>query len=124
MPAFVYILKCSDGSYYTGSTRNIEQRFKQHQIGIGSQYTKTRLPVELVYLEEYSRVDEAFYREKQVQGWSRKKKEALMNSNWKKLHKLAMCQNASTSLSTISSPSVSPITNTTPSTSLSNRATK
>ncbi len=95
----MYILKCSDGSYYTGSTRNIEQRFYQHQVGKGGVYTQARLPVELVYLEEYLRVDEAFYREKQVQGWSRKKKEALMESNWQGLHELAMCQNASTSLS-------------------------
>ena len=66
---------------------------------MGSKYTKNRLPIELVYLEEYSRIDEAFYREKQVQGWTRKKKEALMRNQWKSLHELAMCQNASTSLS-------------------------
>lgn len=95
----MYILKCSDGSYYTGSTKNIEQRLDQHQSGKGSKYTKNKLPVELVYLEEYSRIDEAFYREKQVQGWTRKKKQALMQSKWNSLHELAMCQNASTSLS-------------------------
>jgi len=101
----MYILKCSDGSYYTGSTRNIDQRFDQHQIGNGSEYTKMRLPVELVYLEECSRIDDAFYREKQVQGGSRKKKEALMNSDWKTLHKLAMCQNASTQYKSLSNQS-------------------
>lgn len=103
MSSFMYILKCSDGSYYTGSTRNIEQRFNQHQSGKGAKYTATRLPVELVYLEEYTRIDEAFYREKQVQGWSRKKKEALMRSDWESLHELAKCQNASTSLSNLTS---------------------
>lgn len=51
----------------------------QHQEGTGSNYTSKRLPVKLVYCEEYDRVDEAFYREKQVQGWRRAKREALIN---------------------------------------------
>lgn len=114
----MYILKCSDSSYYTGSTKNIELRFDQHQSGKSSKYTQSRLPVELVFLAEYSRIDEAFAREKQVQGWSRKKKEALMNSDWKKLHQFAMCQNASTSLSNHASTSLSNHA----STSLSNHA--
>ncbi len=75
----MYILECTDGSYYTGSTNNLELRLAQHQAGEGANHTKKRLPVSLVYYEEYARVDEAFYREKQVQGWSRKKKEALIN---------------------------------------------
>jgi putative endonuclease len=74
----MYILKCADDSYYTGSTTDLERRFWQHQNGLGANYTKKRLPVQLVYYEEFSRIDEAFYREKQVQGWSRKKKEALI----------------------------------------------
>ena len=78
---YLYILKCSDGTYYAGSTKDIEHRFEQHQAGEGSIYTKKRLPVKLVYIEEFPRIDEAFYREKQVQGWSRAKKEALMNNN-------------------------------------------
>ena len=85
----MYILECSDGSYYTGSTRNIEQRFAQHQSGKGSKYTSTRLPVELVCVEEYERIDEAYAREIQVQGWSRKKKEALINSEYEKLPELS-----------------------------------
>ncbi|MDY0391181.1 MAG: GIY-YIG nuclease family protein [Desulfobulbus oligotrophicus] len=87
---FMYILKCSDGSYYTGSTRNLEFRLIQHQSGNGANHTKKRLPVTLVYWEEYSRVDEAFYREKQVQGWSRKKKEALIVGDAQLLPALAM----------------------------------
>ena len=75
----MYILKCADSSYYTGSTNNIIERLAQHQRGEGANYTKNRLPVELVYCKEYDRVDHAFYREKQVQGWRRKKKEALIN---------------------------------------------
>ena len=77
--AWMYILQCSDGSYYVGSTRNLDLRFLQHQSGKGSKYTSGRLPVELVYCEEYERVSDAFYREKQVQGWTRRKREALIN---------------------------------------------
>ena len=86
----MYILECIDGSYYTGSTNNLELRFEQHQNGEGSNHTKKRLPVKLLYYEEYSRVDTAFYREKQVQGWSRKKKEALMMGEQKLLSELAI----------------------------------
>ena len=86
---FMYILKFSDGSYYTGSTVNLEIRFHQHQQGEGANYTKKRLPVELIYFEEYSRIDEAFYREKQVQHWSRKKKEALIEGKYSYLPELA-----------------------------------
>ena len=74
----MYILLCADGSYYTGSTIDLERRLVQHQIGEGANHTKKRLPVSLLYYEEYQRIDDAFYREKQVQGWSRKKKEALI----------------------------------------------
>lgn len=81
MKGFMYILECSDGSYYTGSTIDLERRILQHQNGEGANHTKKRLPVTLVYYEEYQRIDDAFYREKQVQGWSRKKKEALIFGN-------------------------------------------
>ncbi|HOL30297.1 MAG TPA: GIY-YIG nuclease family protein [Paludibacteraceae bacterium] len=87
---YMYILECSDGSYYTGSTTNLELRLQQHQSGEGANHTKKRLPVTLVYYQEYSRIDEAFYREKQVQGWSRKKKEALINGNPELLPQLAV----------------------------------
>jgi putative endonuclease len=74
----MYILECSDGSYYTGSTKDLERRLWEHQNMQGANYTKKRLPVKLVYYEEYARIDEAFYREKQVQSWSKRKKEALV----------------------------------------------
>ena len=90
---YMYILECVDGSYYTGSTKNLELRIAEHQASEGANHTKKRLPVKLVYFEEYSRIDEAFYREKQVQGWSRAKKEALINNAPEKLHKLAECKN-------------------------------
>lgn len=85
----MYILECSDGSYYTGSTKDLERRLWEHQNMLGANYTKKRLPVKLVYHEEYSRIDEAFNREKQVQGWSRKKKEALIEGKPELLPKLA-----------------------------------
>ncbi|KEY19299.1 GIY-YIG nuclease family protein [Kaistella antarctica] len=77
---YMYILKCVDDSYYTGSTINLELRLAQHQNGEGANHTRKRLPVVLVYYEEYQNIAEAFYREKQVQGWSRKKKEALIEN--------------------------------------------
>ena len=83
-------LECSDGTFYTGSTNNLDLRLLQHQNGEGANHTKKRLPVKLVYYEEFQRIDEAFYREKQVQGWSRKKKEALINSQSEKLPELAI----------------------------------
>ncbi len=86
---YMYILKCSDNSYYTGSTKNLERRLWEHQNDAGANYTKKHLPVELIYYEEYERIDQAFYREKQVQGWGRKKKEALINGEVDKLPELA-----------------------------------
>ncbi len=90
---YMYILKCSDGSYYTGSTWNLEKRLAEHQAGLGANHTRKRLPVELVYCEECDRVEDAFRREKQIQGWSRKKKEALMRGDSNALHRLAECRN-------------------------------
>ncbi|MCC6276214.1 MAG: GIY-YIG nuclease family protein [Leptospiraceae bacterium] len=75
----MYILKCSDGSYYTGSTRDMGKRLFEHNSGNGANYTKSRLPVDVVYSEEYTRIDQAFYREKQVQGWTKRKKQALID---------------------------------------------
>jgi predicted GIY-YIG superfamily endonuclease len=95
MKGYMYILRCSDGSYYTGSTNNLEQRLDEHQLGIGSNFTHKFLPVQLAYFEEFDRIDEAFQREKQIQGWSRKKKEALMHRKLDDLHRLAKCQNDS-----------------------------
>ncbi len=89
----MYILECADGSYYTGSTNNLDLRLAQHQAGEGANHTKKHLPVKLVYFEEYERIDQAFNREKQVQGWSRKKKEALINDMPQKLHELSECMN-------------------------------
>ena len=87
---YTYILECSDGSYYTGSTKDLEKRWQQHQNGEGANHTKKRLPVKLVYVEEFPRIDEAFYREKQIQGWNRKKKGALIKGEHNKLPELSL----------------------------------
>ena len=86
---FVYILECSDGTYYTGSTRDLERRVQQHQAGEGAKYTKKRLPVKLIYFEELDRIDAAVYREKQIQSWSRKKKQALIDGRLDDLPELS-----------------------------------
>lgn len=86
---FMYILECADGTYYTGSARKLEQRVWQHQMKQGAEYTREKFPVKLVYFEEYRRIDEAFYREKQVQGWSHTKKRALIEGEYEDLPKLA-----------------------------------
>jgi putative endonuclease len=78
---YTYILKCSDDSYYVGFTNNIERRFEEHQEGIDSKcYTYKNRPLKLVYFEVYIDVNQAIQREKQLKGWSRKKKEALINN--------------------------------------------
>lgn len=84
---YMYILGCSDGSFYTGSTTNLRLRLEQHKSGEGAHYTMDRRPVKLLYCESYDRADEAFAREKQVQGWSRKKKIALIKGNFGELKK-------------------------------------
>jgi putative endonuclease len=86
---YMYILECSNGKYYTGSTVYLARRIEQHQKGDGANFTRKHLPVKLLFFEEYERIDFAFKREKQVQGWGRKKKEALINSEYEKLPELA-----------------------------------
>lgn len=87
------ILQCCDGTYYTGSTNNLDLRVQQHIAGEGANHTRNRLPVELIYFEEFDRIDSAFYREKQVQNWSRKKKEALIARQSEELKAAARCLN-------------------------------
>jgi putative endonuclease len=90
MPNHCYILECAEGSYYTGSTKNLELCLQQHENGEGAKHTKKRLPVKLVYAEEFDRIGEAFCREKQIQGWSRLKKEALIKGEHNQLPELSM----------------------------------
>jgi len=86
---WVYILRCADGSYYVGSTIDLEQRLATHQMGLGAVYTRRRLPVELLWSAEFSRIEDAFWFEKQVQGWSRRKREALMVGDFPALRSLS-----------------------------------
>ena len=80
---YVYILKCSDNSYYTGITNDLSRRVNEHNDGINpSCYTYTRRPVKLVFSSEFTDVTLAILFEKQVKGWSRKKKEAMINGEW------------------------------------------
>jgi putative endonuclease len=90
---FVYILKCSDESYYAGITNNLEKRINEHQSGMIRGYTSSRLPIRLVFSEKFTDVNQAIRLEKQLKGWSRKKKEALINRNLDLLVKLSNSKN-------------------------------
>lgn len=91
----MYILECDNGKYYTGSTKNLQRRLYQHFQGEGANFTRKHKPIRLVYAEEFSRVQDAYYREKQIQGWSHSKKKALIEQNFEKLQALSGCQNES-----------------------------
>ena len=85
----VYMLRCSDGSLYVGSTGCLEQRVQEHHDGVGASYTRRRRPVELVWTEERESVADAYGLEKQLQGWSRAKREALIRGDWDEIRRLA-----------------------------------
>jgi putative endonuclease len=93
MNAWVYILRCCDGRYYTGSTSNIEKRLAEHSEGTYSGFTSIRLPVTLAFSQNFSTIEEAIVAERMIKGWSQRKKEALINSDFALLHKLAKCRN-------------------------------
>ena len=93
MKGYMYILECANGKYYVGSAQDLKARIRQHQDGEGANFTWKNLPVRLVYFEEYDRIDDAYLREKQVQGWSRKKKEALIYGDKSSLHDFSKCKN-------------------------------
>ena len=86
---YVYILRCRDGSYYTGHTDNIEERLDDHYTGKTKSYTSTRRPIELVYVSEFPSRYEALSAERQIKGWSRKKKEALIMEKFHLLEKFS-----------------------------------
>ena len=90
MNAFVYILRCADDSYYVGSTRtSLEERIAQHNAGHFGGYTAKRRPVVLVWSQDFGRITDANAAERQLKGWSRAKKEALIGSDWAKISQLA-----------------------------------
>jgi len=91
---YVYILKCANDSYYTGVTNNLERRFKEHETGVDtSSYTYSRRPFKVHYVAVFQDVNEAIAFEKQVKGWSRKKKEALAEHDTDALKRLSECRN-------------------------------
>ena len=93
MPYYVYILKCADGSYYTGSTENLSIRLWQHQEGINPRaYTFSRRPVEFVWSEEVKTYHEALTHERQIKGWSRAKKEALIRGDFEGIHEIVKAE--------------------------------
>jgi putative endonuclease len=83
---FVYIVRCSDGLYYTGVTNDVERRIWEHNEGIHeNSFTFKRRPVELMYWEKFADINQAISWEKQLKGWSRKKKEALFKGDWEQI---------------------------------------
>jgi predicted GIY-YIG superfamily endonuclease len=80
---YVYILKCKDQSYYVGHADDLEKRLSEHTSGAMHCYTLNRRPIELVFTQEFSTREEAFAAERQLKGWSRAKKEALILNNWR-----------------------------------------
>ena len=85
MAYYVYILRCSDGSYYTGHTESLEVRLAAHESGDIEGYTQTRRPVTLVFSQEFHTRQETLASERQIKGWTRAKKEALIAGNWEAL---------------------------------------
>jgi putative endonuclease len=90
---YVYILECSDESYYVGVTNNVSRRFQEHQNARNSEsYTASRLPIKLLYVEEFSGPLAAIAREKQLKGWTKAKKQALIAKHFDELVDLAKKQ--------------------------------
>ena len=87
--AWTYLLECADGTYYVGSTVDLERRVAQHDAGEGAAYTRRRRPVRLVWAAQFDRIDEAFAFEKRVHGWNRRKRRALIEGRWDALPELA-----------------------------------
>ena len=97
MQFWLYVLTCADASYYIGHTDDLDKRIAEHQDGSFGGYTSKHRPVTLTYAEVYDSRDEAFLRERQLKGWSRAKKEALAQQNWKEVQRLAKSAHPSTS---------------------------
>lgn len=96
MPYAVYILKCSDGSYYTGSTRDLDGRVREHQAGEHPDaYTYSRRPLKLVWYEVTETYEEAFQWEHRIKGWSRAKKEALIRGDAEGIHEIVKAERKS-----------------------------
>ena len=95
MAFWLYMLKCADGSFYIGHSEDLEARLAQHVSGSGDSYTTTRRPVQLVFAADFPSREEAITRERQIKGWSRKKKEALCQGDWEEISRLAKSRSSS-----------------------------
>jgi len=88
--ADLYILRCADGSYYVGTARNgLELRLAEHNSASFEGYTASRRPVRLVFSEHFARITDAIATERQIKGWSRAKKEALIAGDWQQVSALS-----------------------------------
>jgi predicted GIY-YIG superfamily endonuclease len=97
MSFYVYILRCADGSYYVGHTDDLEKRLAAHQSGQVTGYTRSRRPVQLAFRQEFPAREDAFLRERQLKGWSRRKKEALIRGHWDDLTRLSRAHGSTSS---------------------------
>jgi len=86
---YTYLLRCHDSSFYAGHTEDLEARLAMHQSGVIQGYTHSRRPVQLVWYQTFPTRDEAFQAERQIKGWSRAKKEALIMRDWAQIEALA-----------------------------------
>jgi putative endonuclease len=91
MGAYIYMLSCADGSYYVGSATgsDLNRRISEHQSGIRPGYTQSRRPVQLVWSEHFDRITDAIAAERQIKGWSRAKKSALVTGDWQAIGQLS-----------------------------------
>ena len=86
-PGWAYLLLCADGTYYVGSTTDLERRLYEHENGVYPRaYTYSRRPVKMVWCQQFPTVEEAYAFERQVHGWSRAKKEAFIRGDWEGIH--------------------------------------
>ena len=89
MAFYTYMLRCNDGSFYIGHTDDLELRIAQHQSGVFGGYTAVRRPISLVWSDQFATRDEAFQAERKLKGWSRAKKQALIDGDWDRISLLA-----------------------------------
>ena len=89
MKFYVYIIKCSNGSYYIGHTHNLHKRYVRHRIGTGAHHTAVNAPEEIVYTEQFDSEADAVRRERQLKRWSRAKKQALIDGRVEDLRRLS-----------------------------------
>ena len=95
---YVYMLKCSDDSIYTGLTNTIDRRLEEHRLGLNKEcYTFKRRPLKLIFHQEFMQFEQAEYYEKKIKKWCRSKKLALANEDFELLKELSICKNETNS---------------------------